>query len=69
MSRVSKKSAPLPSRISRAARGAMARTARARAEIDAAIAGVVVEGGPPELGPPRELDAAEVARRYRERFA
>lgn len=68
MPRVRKKPVPLPSRISRVARGAMARTARARAAIDAAIAGVVVEGGgPPELGPPRGLDLADVARRYRER--
>jgi hypothetical protein len=69
MPRVRKKSAPLPSRISKSARAAMARTARARAAIDAAIVGVVVEGGPPEIGPCRNLDLAEVTRRYRERAA
>lgn len=41
------------SKLSRRARAILARTAAARRALDARIAGVKVEGGPPELGPVR----------------
>lgn len=42
------------SKLSRRARTILARTAAARRALDARIAGVVVDGGPPELGPVRK---------------
>lgn len=48
------KAAAAPSRLTNTAREILTRTAAARVEIEAAIAGVEVEGGPPEVGPPRD---------------
>lgn len=48
----------LASKLSRRARTILARTAAARRALDARIAGVVVEGGPPELGPVRKTAIA-----------
>lgn len=42
------------SRLSPHARAILAHTKAAQAKIDERIAGVVLEGGPPELGPKRE---------------
>ena len=43
--------APEPSQISGRARRILARTAAARAELEASIAGVELDGDPPEIGP------------------
>jgi hypothetical protein len=43
-----------PSQLSRQARAILSRTAIAQGAIDAAVTDVVVEGGPPELGPKRK---------------
>lgn len=57
-----------PSTLSGAVRSALARTAAARASIDASIAGVVVEGDPPQLGARRDRDLNDVRAIYRRRF-
>jgi hypothetical protein len=44
-----------PSGLSKTARVALDRTARARTAIDARVAGVTLDGGPPELGARRHI--------------
>lgn len=46
-------------------RAILDRTARARRSLDELCAGVELEGGPPELGPPREISSDEARERYR----
>lgn len=45
-------------------RAILRRTAAAHAAIDQGIAGIVVEGNPPELGERREITADEARERY-----